>query len=518
MKLMLVAAISAALLSAQNEAKTPEPKKPPTPKERAREIADKALETVTGAQPQVQVAGLLHLAELYTDFDNARSEEVFRQAFSSAAALPQDARNSRAYMMSQVASVAAEHNLELALEFLPQMGPAPSGSRDFRTAIVDQIVRQLITQKRTERAIEILTSMGSEGEFAFNAAGALMRSLPEDDARKTQIFSSATTAYAARPADAFLTFVSAHWQQVPQPLAEAAAGAILNAIEARRKNGDKESYTQTLLSSKGSVSFTSQENADLFNILHVIRAINPKKADELLESRIELREAISKFPQGRESMKAGDHDGISQNVSQGGSQRDPREDAQMRLRSYSDVRMIEALQLVNEPEKALAIIKQIPLEQTRASALSQMARRVADKDPSTAKSVLTQCFNLLDDIKKPKDTVDAYVDVAEAAHKVQDEERARLALDRAVTGATELYEKDIDAEAPNMAPREYWPSTQSYRRIIYRATSMYGSDAGYMLPKINDPDLHLLASIEMARSLLKKPSRSGSTMTDSTRR
>ena len=52
---------------AQNEPKSQEAKKPPTPKERAREIADKAIDTITGSQPDTQVAGLLHLAEIYTD-------------------------------------------------------------------------------------------------------------------------------------------------------------------------------------------------------------------------------------------------------------------------------------------------------------------------------------------------------------------------------------------------------------------------------------------------------------------
>ena len=62
---------------AQNEPKSQEAKKPPTPKERAREIADKAIDTITGSQPDTQVAGLLHLAEIYTDFDKTRALELF---------------------------------------------------------------------------------------------------------------------------------------------------------------------------------------------------------------------------------------------------------------------------------------------------------------------------------------------------------------------------------------------------------------------------------------------------------
>ena len=34
------------------------------------------------------MAGLLHLAEIYTDFDKPRALELFRQAFSAASSLP----------------------------------------------------------------------------------------------------------------------------------------------------------------------------------------------------------------------------------------------------------------------------------------------------------------------------------------------------------------------------------------------------------------------------------------------
>lgn len=124
------------------------------------------METVAGAQPQVQVAGLLHLGELYTAFDKNRSNDIFRQAFAAAAALPdENSRSDREYMMSQVASVVAENDVDVAMELLAQMGPPQSGRRDGRVDVINQITRKLIQEKRVDRAAEVILSLGTEGSL-----------------------------------------------------------------------------------------------------------------------------------------------------------------------------------------------------------------------------------------------------------------------------------------------------------------------------------------------------------------
>jgi hypothetical protein len=513
----VVVILTIGFLRAQNEPKSPEAKKPPTPKERAREIADKAIDTITGSQPDTQVAGLLHLAEIYTDFDKTRALELFRQAFSAASSLPADEhQDKRGYMMAQVASVTAESDVDLAIELLGQMDAPQSGRTDHRGRAVEAITRQLIGKKQLGRAAELVISLGSQGDFEYEAAAELMKAAPEGDPLKMQLFSAATTAYNLRPKGEYPRLVAQHWRSVPQPMAENALSAILNAIlDKNDKNKDKnENYVKTISSAKGAITLSSRENAELFNLLHVIRAINPKKAEELVESRLELKSALERFPEGEESMRT--DGGMNISTTSGGAP-NASAAADMQLQSLSNARYSEAMSLLSkDPDRAIALIREIPLKDQRARALAAVANHSSEKDASAAKSALAQALHLLDDIKDPGNTVDAYVAIAEAAHKIKDEESARLALDRALTGATQLYKQDSNSEAPNMAPREYWPSTQSYRRIIYRATAMYGPDAEYVLPKIADPDLNLLASIEMARSLLNKPSRSGDTMVSRT--
>ena len=487
-------------------------KEPPTPREKAREILDKAIDTVSGTQPEVQVAGLLHLSDLYAEFDKKRSEELFRQAFAAASALSDENKSGkRGEMMAEIARTAAQHNVDTAMEFLQQLGPPQTGRRDDRIPIINAVTQQLIKDKRVGRAAELITSLGSQGEFAFNAASSVLRAVPEGDPLKIELFSSALAAYTVRPIGPFSDFVAKNWRYVPPQMAESAVNVMINALSEKKKNDD-ESFSQTLSTSKGSVSFSSRENAELFNLMHIIRAVNPKKADELLENRLELRDAIARFPEGKLSMFADGNENMNSSTSSGSKSGSSGPSAEMQLQAMSSAKAQQAMAALKEnPDKALALVREIQLDQQRAQTLASIANSMADKDPSTAKAVLTECSHLLDKMKDPQNTVSPYIDIAEAAHKIKDDERARLALDKAMTGATALYKRDVNADEPNEALREYWPSTQSYRRIIYRATTMYGIDAEYILPNISDPDLQLLASIEMARALLKKPAKSGNT-------
>jgi len=106
----------------------------------------------------------------------------------------------------------------------------------------------------------------------------------------------------------------------------------------------------------------------------------------------------------------------------------------------------------------------------------------------------------------------------QAAWNIKDEKQAWEAIDRGIEDATALYKLDADEDSPNLALREYWPSTQAYRRIVSCATRLFGVDAEPLLLKIRDPDLALLAQIEMASTLLGKPGHHSNTMISRTSR
>jgi hypothetical protein len=75
----------------------------------------------------------------------------------------------------------------------------------------------------------------------------------------------------------------------------------------------------------------------------------------------------------------------------------------------------------------------------------------------------------------------------------------------AIEDALEKYQEDTSPDAPNYAPKEYWPSTGAFRSTLYQAGKRLGSDAGRLLEQIPDDDLRLFASIEFAAALSGAP-------------
>jgi hypothetical protein len=96
--------------------------------------------------------------------------------------------------------------------------------------------------------------------------------------------------------------------------------------------------------------------------------------------------------------------------------------------------------------------------------------------------------------------------MAQAAYGLGDKQWAWEAVMQAVEDASELYKLDSDHDSPNLAPIEYWPSTQAYRHIVSVAAKLFGADAFALLMGIRSPDLALLAQVEIASTLLGVPS------------
>jgi hypothetical protein len=71
--------------------------------------------------------------------------------------------------------------------------------------------------------------------------------------------------------------------------------------------------------------------------------------------------------------------------------------------------------------------------------------------------------------------------------------------------ALRLYAEDWEPESPNRAPRECWPSTQAFRDAMYRSGKRHGRDAVGNLDRIPDPDLRLLAEIELIAAVAGLP-------------
>jgi hypothetical protein len=77
--------------------------------------------------------------------------------------------------------------------------------------------------------------------------------------------------------------------------------------------------------------------------------------------------------------------------------------------------------------------------------------------------------------------------------------------------ANESFAKDTDAEYPNGAHKECWPSAQEFRHILFKAGQHRGLAAAKHLDRIPDPDLRLFAQIELCAAIAGLPQLGGLT-------
>jgi hypothetical protein len=79
------------------------------------------------------------------------------------------------------------------------------------------------------------------------------------------------------------------------------------------------------------------------------------------------------------------------------------------------------------------------------------------------------------------------------------------------------YARDSDAEDPNKAPKECWPSAWEYRNILFKAGQHLGLAASKFLDRIPDPDLRLFAQIELCAAVEGLPQIAGCTVRHSSK-
>jgi hypothetical protein len=261
----------------------------------------------------------------------------------------------------------------------------------------------------------------------------------------------------------------------------------------------------TIASAKGAVTFSSRVEADLFEVMPLVSEIDPKRYEDLLAQHTEVRSALGIFPGGGPSV-ASERGAWAYTVS--GDDRKAAEalNERQKLSALIENRTMAAIEAAaKDLDKGLDLVPSIPSPPKQAEALGRIAEMTGERDPASAKRVLSKCVSLLDDVKYPDNRVEVWDIVAGAAALVKDEALAQRAIEKLLADAAELYKDDSNGDRPNRAWRENWPSTQAFRRAVIRATKLNGVDAEPLLVKITDPDQHVLARLTMAQALLERP-------------
>ncbi len=486
------------LLSAQDQ---PSAEARPTPQQKARQLLDSSLETLSSATPAIQVAALLEIVQLYPDFDKKKTTELLDQAFAAAAAVPPESSSnvSPSNLQIRVVLAAAAVDPDKAIEMLAGL-PV-----DRRGPAIDRIARSLLDRRDIDRAVRLTDENAGQGYPPLRAIDALLTALPADDPRRLSLFSNAFVTIQLDSGTPYQSLIAKHWRTLPRPVVEPAVSKLLDAILSLE---DSSNTIVTLSGPRGSASFDTNKDYQLFDIIQVLREYDPKRAATLLEARPALQETVNRFPEGRQALTAGDPENLSINMrtTGKGESHNPNDAARMRLDALASTRSSEIVALGRKDlQTAISRVPEIPVEHMQVSTLIQLANLAASSDPATARAVVGQAVKILKTIKDPQLNAGAWAALADAAIAAKDNDSALLAINTGLASCAELYKLDTNADQPNQAERERWPSIQYLRSVLYRAAKAEGVDADEHLLTITDPDLVLMGRIEIARSLLGKP-------------
>lgn len=472
------------------------------PKKRAEKLLDSAAGLTASVHADTMVAALANIGDQFQVLDQKKAAEYLRQAFTTTAALADHpSKNARSQAQGDIVRLMTPINVREAAAMLQQMEP-PAKGYDARVFAAGEIAAGLAKKNDFDTAMSVIDTLGGTGSFPYRAAQLVFKAMPAEDPRRLSLFASATSAYSAKQDNAFGRMLVACWDDLPSGMAQSALDTFVKQIAGAKEEND---FTSTTMSGpKGAVHFDRKSDAELFNVMYLVSRMNPKKAKEILESRPALKAALDKFPEGPKSIEV-------QNTMVQSSSKPAENSGELQLDALAKSRAAAAIAaLSKDPEKALSLASEIPVADVRAYVLATIARSVAEDDPVTANAVLGKCMALLDEVKQPFKRLDSWVAVAAAAHKVKDDQTAQKAISRLLADANDMLKEDANEDSPNQAARDYWPSTGAYRKAMIAAAETLGVDAEPLLSEIKDPDMRLLAQIDLAAAWLGRARQSWS--------
>jgi hypothetical protein len=365
----------------------------------------------------VRAAARMRIARVETVFDRGQARITFEMGLDEARGLRGRARQE---LLSSARLLAAAVEPKLLRE-IPSERFGPAGHER------GMLVNIMLQHNFVEAAFDYVTDGDSFG-FPFGFAVNLIHKI-EDESQRVAVVRRAVEAWRGSRDEQdrmsksdFLRLFGTQWR-------------LLSAEEARellQEMVGEELERPDELTSAGypdGIAFTSRREHTLFELLHVLRHLDPSLAESLIGGHEQLARAARRFPKGRETMIEEDEERRRQMIASGQS-------CEGGFVMSGDPRDMPYMQSMLE------------------------ASRDGNFEP-------------------------------------------------AIGHTLEKYREDTNPENPNEAPKAVWPSTASFRSILYRAGKRLGSDAAAYLVRIPDDDLRLFARIELAAALAGLPEMPG---------
>ena len=395
---------------------------------------------------------------------------------------------------------------ETAEQLLGQAEPA------IRSSISATLVQEYARKKETEHAKALLTQLAEEDWYPYFAAAELMSALPADSPDRLFVFTQALNYFEQHKLrhhgpemDDLGSMVVRFWRGLPPSVVLQAIDVLLE----KAKDADAEHGMQIGIETRkgGVLNFSSNYEYRLFQVLPVLEELDRERAERLLRENSNAKNALDQYSHGRQPVDAANRDTTTTKDDRAWEIRSmtflPRESsgfiAEMQAREAAVRDLRRRMSVIEEeaakdPKQALVDASNMPQsgpdenESPRVVCLERLARLLAKKSPSVAKSALDEARKNLD-AYAPYERGETLANEAELYLLIEDVDATKKVLEEAAKAAEKLYASDSDEHDPNVAFKGIWPSAAVWRHCVRVAARFSPQLAEQLIGGIQDTDI-----------------------------
>jgi hypothetical protein len=459
-----------------------------------------------GFDPPMKAAVLFALGHTYSTVDRKKSIDLLTTAYSLVNGISEDAGADLRTLsieivrnVAQIAPDAVEHSL-----------PSDPTTRDYA---LEQLVLRYISSRKWRVAEDYYERIETE-PLVYSVAREFLEALPRSNQElANQVFFHALRVFGSqqhwaitpgKPEDLGSLLVRFYDRFPAQSVLDAADELLKQAKPENASEHSQVRHSTIAAETAGAtVTFSSFYEFRLFQLLPILQALDPDRADKLLADAQNTKALLAKYPNGQRSIDP-DFSGQSSNTSY----------AIIPLNA-SAAPMVNQLELQGsaagivksagkEPRLAISKAETAPLN-VKIPALLDIARMYVKRQPSISKQALSSVLNAAKDNSDHEIDWRALNEAAELYLQMGEDDLAWDACVQASKLVSVLYKRDSDTDDPNQALKLFWPSVHAWRNVVQTSGEISVQRTFDILKEIPDEQIQVLEEVMLASSWMHVP-------------
>ena len=488
-----------------------------SPQQRDLDMLDAAGSMLAQAPAALRAHACYHAAVAYGLVDPAKELSGLKSCFRETQLLDDKDETLKSDLQLRILDAIYSRDPHAVENLLPSAGPQA------RINIQSRILQRLVDNKNYDEALQLVTRLSYSPDFPYRAAAELMVKLPANrDLDRRMVFLTALQSYRLQgPATApsiedMATLVLRFWRHLDPKLTLEAIDEILNHAQQDLKNEFAPSLT--IGTGLGEAQFSSAYQYRLFELVPVLQQLDPGRAESILNDNPKLAVVLKNYPQGLASLEPTFRDSplkpgevprftITHRLHGAASQQTNADMVHDRLIRES---MEISSQANSDPRAAIQKAAQLPDtgvedgRSPRADALTRIAIGEVRQHPEIAAESLQQMLHAAAEYP-PLAQSFYFLTAANIEFMMNDKAEATRLVEKALSVASQLYQRDTKNDNANRAFKFDWPSAAVWRASIVLENKIDPGLATTLLKQIGDREIRASVEITLANVRLGGP-------------